>query len=407
MQVEQGKYGATKDVFFELFEVDGIDLRTDWTPAAADCQVSTDGGAFGNSDNIAVVAPTGTGVYKVVLSATEMTGAIVIIKLVDAATKVFLDRVIKVETYGNASAQHAFDLDTASTPQTGDTYDLLTNDGDVAINTLTIDATTGNALTIVSNGGGGSGIDITGHGTGPGINILGGASGDGVTVLGRGIGASLSLTAGPTGHGIEVIGGNGPVGPFDGINVTAGTAGTDIRGDITGTIDTVTNVTNGATAAKLLAYTQLLARSDAAIATDNATEQTEINANGGSGSGNYSNTTEAQEALRDNTGTDGAGLTNIGTIATVTDVTNDVGITAQAVTDMWNKAATDLAGPPTSTDTMLNVLSWFLMLSRNTITTNGTDNEVQVANNAGAVIADADISDDGTDFVRTKFTAPD
>ncbi len=29
MQVEQGKYGATKDVYFELFEVDGVDLRTD------------------------------------------------------------------------------------------------------------------------------------------------------------------------------------------------------------------------------------------------------------------------------------------------------------------------------------------------------------------------------------------
>jgi len=109
VQVEQGKYGASKDVYFELYEVDGVDLRTDWTPAAADCQISTDGGAFGNSDNIAVVAPTGTGIYKVVLSATEMTGAVVIIKLVDAATKVFLDRVIKVETYGNASAMHAFD----------------------------------------------------------------------------------------------------------------------------------------------------------------------------------------------------------------------------------------------------------------------------------------------------------
>ncbi len=114
MQVEQGKYGATKDVYFELFEVDGVDLRTDWTPAASDCQVSTDGGAFANSDNIAVVAPTGTGIYKVVLSASEMTGAVVIIKLVDSATKVFLDKTIKVETYGNASAMHAFDLDTAT-----------------------------------------------------------------------------------------------------------------------------------------------------------------------------------------------------------------------------------------------------------------------------------------------------
>jgi hypothetical protein len=55
-----------------------------------------------------------------------------------------------------------------------------------------------------------------------------------------------------------------------------------------------------ATATKLTKYVQLLARKDAAIATDNATELTAINANGGSGAGAYNNTTEALEALRDN-----------------------------------------------------------------------------------------------------------
>ena len=54
-----------------------------------------------------------------------------------------------------------------------------------------------------------------------------------------------------------------------------------------------------ATLTKLLKYVQLLARKDAAIATDNATELTAINANGGSGAGAYDNTTDAQEALRD------------------------------------------------------------------------------------------------------------
>lgn len=51
--------------------------------------------------------------------------------------------------------------------------------------------------------------------------------------------------------------------------------------------------------AKLLKYIQLLTRSDAAIATDNATELTAINADGGSGVGDFSNQTEAIEALRD------------------------------------------------------------------------------------------------------------
>ncbi|MCC6797699.1 MAG: hypothetical protein IT366_21480 [Candidatus Hydrogenedentes bacterium] len=54
-----------------------------------------------------------------------------------------------------------------------------------------------------------------------------------------------------------------------------------------------------ATASKLLKYFQLLLRKDAAIATDNATELTAINANGGSGAGAFANTTDSVEAVRD------------------------------------------------------------------------------------------------------------
>jgi len=50
---------------------------------------------------------------------------------------------------------------------------------------------------------------------------------------------------------------------------------------------------------KLLKYVQLMLRKDAAIATDNATEVTAINADGGSGAGGFANTTDSQEALRD------------------------------------------------------------------------------------------------------------
>lgn len=51
--------------------------------------------------------------------------------------------------------------------------------------------------------------------------------------------------------------------------------------------------------AKLKRYVQLLARKDAAIATDAATELGEINENAGSGAGGYANTTDAQEGIRD------------------------------------------------------------------------------------------------------------
>ena len=70
-------------------------------------------------------------------------------------------------------------------------------------------------------------------------------------------------------------------------------------------------LTDLATAAKLKAYVQLLARSDAAIETDNATELGEINNNEGSGAGDYSSQTEGQEAIRDHIG-DGTNLTEAG-----------------------------------------------------------------------------------------------
>lgn len=62
----------------------------------------------------------------------------------------------------------------------------------------------------------------------------------------------------------------------------------------------VAAIQNGlATAAKLLKYAQLLARSDPAITTDNATELGEINANGGSGAGDFAATTDSLEATQD------------------------------------------------------------------------------------------------------------
>lgn len=50
---------------------------------------------------------------------------------------------------------------------------------------------------------------------------------------------------------------------------------------------------------KIRKFFQLSLRKDAAIATDNATELTELNASGGSGVGAYSNITDAQESIRD------------------------------------------------------------------------------------------------------------
>lgn len=102
------KYGVQTTIDFEVFEVDGVDLRTDWTPAAADCEVMKDEGASTQCTNTATDEGSS---YSIVLTATEMEAARLVLKIVDAATKVFLDKVIIIETYGHASAMHAMDLD--------------------------------------------------------------------------------------------------------------------------------------------------------------------------------------------------------------------------------------------------------------------------------------------------------
>lgn len=116
------KYGVEATFDFDLFEVDGVDFRVNAAHAAGDTVVMKDEGAEASTDN----GFTDEGsTYSIVLTATEMEAARIKIVIIDqTATKVWLDRSITIETYGNASAQHAFDLGTASTPQTADVADV-------------------------------------------------------------------------------------------------------------------------------------------------------------------------------------------------------------------------------------------------------------------------------------------
>lgn len=87
---------------------------------------------------------------------------------------------------------------------------------------------------------------------------------------------------------------------------------------------------------KLRKYVQLIARKDAGIAADNAAELGELNANGGSGAGTFSNQTDGVEALRDRG--DGAWITATG-FATPADVTD----AQTAITDSTDALADTLA----------------------------------------------------------------
>jgi len=100
------KYGEAATINFELFEVDGIDFRVDAVYASGDTKIMKNEGVEANTTN--GFTDEGTG-YSLVLTATEMEAARIVIYVVDqTATKVWLDRTISIETYGHASAQHPF-----------------------------------------------------------------------------------------------------------------------------------------------------------------------------------------------------------------------------------------------------------------------------------------------------------
>lgn len=134
-------------------------------------------------------------------------------------------------------------------------------------NGLTIEATSGYGMyagggaapgLALVGGTNSAGLSVAGNGTGAGFLATGGSTGAGVSVVGGGTsgnGINVTTTSGhginlaPAGtnmHGVLTTGGNG--GTSDGFKCAAGTGGVafrgDITGNITGTLSTVTTLTN-------------------------------------------------------------------------------------------------------------------------------------------------------------------
>lgn len=134
------KYGVQTTIDFTLYEVDGVDFRVDAVYASGDVKIMRDEGTEANTTN--GFTDEGTG-YSIVLTATEMQAARIVLYVVDqTATKVWLDKPIIIETYGNASAQHAADLDVAIASQVWDallaSYDTLNSFGEKINNIGTV-----------------------------------------------------------------------------------------------------------------------------------------------------------------------------------------------------------------------------------------------------------------------------
>lgn len=263
MEIER-KYGAAATILFPMIKAGETNFATgsDWTPVAADTQISKDEAAFGNTTN--TPSHEGNGMWSLSLTATEMQAARIMITVVDAATKAVEDQAIIISTYGNASAQHELDRDVprvsadvdainGSTTAAADLEDLVLNGydsddnvvfsnlkqinddsvvGNVATLTLKqldIQNSSGTALIAKSTGGNGHGVDIAGNGTGDGMAIAAGATGKGIeisTTAGRGIevltngggaalylkgdgsGVAIHAEGGASAHGIYALSGN-------------------------------------------------------------------------------------------------------------------------------------------------------------------------------------------------------
>jgi hypothetical protein len=109
MIVVPRKYGVAVTVNFQLWATNGKDLKTDAAFAAGDVVIMKDDGTEANITTL----PTDEGKgYSLALSATEMQAARVVVYVVDQdATKLWIDEVIVIETYGHPSAMHEWDFD--------------------------------------------------------------------------------------------------------------------------------------------------------------------------------------------------------------------------------------------------------------------------------------------------------
>lgn len=117
--------GTGADIYVPLIKRGVVDFAVgaDFAPSAGDVKISIDGGAAANIGTLPVVVAMGnTAYWKFVFSDAELTGKRMIVTVADSATKAVEDQCFIVETYGHASAMHPFDLGTASTTQTGDSF---------------------------------------------------------------------------------------------------------------------------------------------------------------------------------------------------------------------------------------------------------------------------------------------
>lgn len=341
---------------FPIFDADG-DLVTGAT--GLDSEVSIDGGTFTDCTNEATEIATSSGMYYLDLTAAEMNGdtIAVIVKTSSSGAKTTplvlytAARSVNDLAYPtvsgrsldvSAGGEAGIDLANVGSPTTtlnlsgttiktatdveADTQDiqgrlpaaLVSGKMSSDVTAISGDAPAADALETMLDGTGGNnlslaelnvtqGAQFSATNTRPGLYLF---SGVGVAQLPLNIlGSSLAgmQIRSLTNEAVyaQSAGAYPVINLFndDGGDSLDASSGRGIVGNLYGLVNGIAGTlqTLDALWSKIKKWLQLALRKDAAIATDNATELTEINANGGSGAGAFANTTDSLEAQRDNT----------------------------------------------------------------------------------------------------------
>lgn len=93
-------YGTANTIYFPMIVSGATDfaVAADWTPAATDCDLSIDGGAWTQATNTVAIAVAGAAIWKLTLTAAESTGGTIAVAIVDAAAKAVEDQAIICST---------------------------------------------------------------------------------------------------------------------------------------------------------------------------------------------------------------------------------------------------------------------------------------------------------------------
>lgn len=226
------KYAVARHIYIPLIKRGVVDfaVSADWTPAAGDVKISKDGGAAANVTDLPTAITMGNAaMWDFSLSSTEMTAAQVLVTIADSATKAVEDQQFDIETYGNASAQHVFDLGTAMSGQAVSSVTGAVGSVTGAVGSVTgaVGSVTGAVGSVTGNVGG---------------NVVGSVASVTGNVGGNVVGSVASVTAAVTVSGDFSATMKTSIGTAVAASAVASVTG-NVGGNVTGSVGSVTGLT--------------------------------------------------------------------------------------------------------------------------------------------------------------------